>query len=497
LTQAHQPPLVGSGPAQLERHRAERLGVTALRGRLRAAIPHSLDGLATLGALLVSILVGTQVVSRPGVAFVPVAALAAAVLMVDSRARIGLVLFGGLFLLQTTAGLDAKKLAFLAGAGVAVLGAFINVQRLRGTSSYRLARPLFGASLAVIALIAISLPIAHANGVPDKDWIRDVAPYLLFASAPIFALDAQAAIGTRKLVRLLVLVGTVGAFAFAVEWLTRRGIAHLPISRIAAATLFVPAALFSYAMSSVLQRSARRTHWLLVAGGVFALVIVTSNRSTLALVVVPLAIAFGARRQLTPRAVRLLVLAPLAGVVALALALSVIVTIGTDPTVLEKRLEIFHSTGNAEKDASYKDRLTETRVAWDTFKANPVAGAGPGTQFEWKPEGLPLRSSSILDTPATFPAKFGLLGFAAALLVVANYWFFIRSLGLRGPPTVAGLALAGYLAVTAVLAVLENPLEDKGLSFGLILLLALVFREAKEEPSLRESVALATNASRG
>ena len=468
-----------------------------MRGRLRAAMPHSVDGLAVLGSLLVSILVGTQVVSRPAIAFVPVAALAAAVLIVDPRARIGLVLFGGLFLLQTTAGLDAKKLAFLAGAGVAVLGAFINVQRLRGTASYRLARPLIGASLVVTALVAISLPVAHTNGVPDNQWLRDVAPYLLFASAPILAIDAQAAIGTKKLVRLLVFVGTLGAVAFAVQWLTRRGIAHLPISRIAAATLFVPAALFAYAMSSALQRSARRTHWLLIAGCVFALVIVTSNRSTLALVVVPVAIAFGARRQLTPRAMRLLVLAPLAAVLALALALSVIVTIGADPTVLEKRLAIFHSTGNAETDASYKDRLTEAGVAWDTFKENPVAGAGPGTQFEWKPQGLPIRSSSILDTPATFPAKFGLLGFAAALLVVANYWSFIKSLGRRGPPTVAGLALVGYLAVTALLAVLENPLEDKGLSFGLMLLLALVFREAAEARTLSERDALASRASRG
>ena len=93
------------------------MGVTALPGRLRAAIPLSLDGLATLGALMVSILVGTQVVSRPGIAFLPVAALAAALLMVDSRARIGLVLFGGLFLLQTTAGLEGKKLAFLVQLG--------------------------------------------------------------------------------------------------------------------------------------------------------------------------------------------------------------------------------------------------------------------------------------------------------------------------------------------------------------------------------------------
>jgi O-antigen ligase len=453
----------------------------------------SMSVLLVFGLLAMSVVAGTLVVSEPTVALLPVAALAASYMMVDARARIAFVLFGGLFLLQTTAGLESKKLAFLAGVGVAVLGAFVTVQRRRGTRSYLLARPLLAASLAVVALIAVSFPVAYTNGIPPKEWLRAVAPYLLFASVPIFALDAQAAIGMRKLVRLLVVVGTLGAVAFAVGWLNRRGIAHLPISRLAASTLFVPAALFSYAMSSALQRSARRTQWLLLAGCVLALLIATSTRSSLALVVAPLAIAFGARRQLTPRSVRLFLLAPLAAALTLAVAGSVIITAGADTSVLHKRIETFESTGNAEKDSSYTDRLTQAGVAWDAFTANPLAGAGAGTAFEWKPQGLPTRSSPILDTPVTFPAKFGLLGLAVAFLVIANYWSFTRSLARRGEPRVAQLALVGYLAVVAVLAVLADPLEDKGLSLGLILLLALVLREAETEPTPRESAGLASD----
>jgi hypothetical protein len=84
----------------------------------------------------------------------------------------------------------------------------------------------------------------------------------------------------------------------------------------------------------------------------------------------------------------------------------------------------------------------------------------------------------------TFPAKFGLLGLAAVLLLVGKYWSFTRILARRREPTVAQLALVGYLAVVASSAILNNPLEDKGLSFGLILVLALVLGEAKAEPSL-------------
>jgi hypothetical protein len=456
--------------------------VTALVGRLRAT-REPLGVLAAFAASMLSILAGTLLVSKPNFALLPIAALVAALVMVDARARLAVVLFGGLFLLQTTGGLDGKKLAFLVGVGVAFVGAFLNVQTLRETAAYRLARPLFAASIILVALACVSVLVAHMNGIPPKSSLRDLAPYLLFASAPVFALDAQAAMKSTTLLRLLIAVGTLGAIAFAVQWLERRGIAYLAVSHIAVASLFVPAALFSYAMSSALQRSARRTQWLLLAACVFALLISTSTRATIALLLAPLAIAFGARQHRTGRSVRLLALGPLVLVLTVALAQGVILTTGANQDVLSRRLAIFRSSGDVEKDASYKDRLTQTGVAWSMFKTNTLYGSGAGTEFEWKPQGLPPRSSFILDTPVTFPAKFGLLGLVAAILVVGKYWSFTRALGRRAKPTVAQLALVGYLAVAAGLAILNNPLEDKGLSFGMILILALVLGEA--EPGSR------------
>jgi hypothetical protein len=199
------------------------------------------------------------------------------------------------------------------------------------------------------------------NGIPPENWLRDIAPYLLFASAPVFALDAQAAIGSRSLLRLPVAVGTLGTIAFAVQWLGRRGIAHLPISRIGVATLFVPAALFSYAISSVLSGTARRTWWLLLAVWILAMALATSNRSTLALVIAPFAIAFCARRHLTARTVRLFILAPVAVVLTLAVAESVIIATGANQEVLQKRLAIFKST---ETSRRMQATTTASRSQW-------------------------------------------------------------------------------------------------------------------------------------
>jgi hypothetical protein len=428
--------------------------------------------------MLLSVAVGTLLVSRPLLALLPLAALATVLLLVDGRARAAFLLFGGMFLLQTPTGLDTNKLAFLAGALVAFIGAFLRVQGLRHTPAYRLAEPLLTASLALAALAALSVPVAYLNGIPQKDWLRDIDPYLLLAAAPVFALDAQAAFSRKALVKLLVAVGTLGALSFAVLWLQRRGIAHLPVDRLAVATLFVPAALFAYAMSAGLQGAVARIRWFLLAAFVFAMLISTSTRSTLALIAAPFAIAFGVRRNLTARSIRLALIGPLAVGLTLAIAQTVIMVSGSDEDALSRRIEIIKSTGSETGDASYSDRQTQTRVAWETFEENELVGAGAGASFEWKPQGLPLTSSATLDTPLTFPAKFGLVGLAVLLLIAGAYWVFIRNLG-RGVSTVAHLALIGYLAVAVLLAILGNPFEDKGLSFGLILVLALALKEAQ------------------
>ena len=94
------------------------------------------------------------------------------------------------------------------------------------------------------------------------------------------------------------------AIAFAVTWLERRSIATVGFdaARLGLASIYVPAALFAYGIAVTLHEGARRAKWLFLAGLVLALLVATGTRATLVLLVVPLAIAFGARRQLAPRA---------------------------------------------------------------------------------------------------------------------------------------------------------------------------------------------------
>jgi hypothetical protein len=92
-------------------------------------------------------------------------------------------------------------------------------------------------------------------------------------------------------------------------------------------------------------------------------------------------------------------------------------------------------------------------------------------------------SDFTLDTPMTFPAKFGALGLLVLLCLVAKFFVFARGLGRDRPPTVAYLTLLGYLLVVAALGFLAPPFEDKGLSCGLLLILSLALAEAIRPPA--------------
>jgi len=183
-----------------------------------------------VAVVVVSAATGAALAIEPLLALLPIAALVSALLLVSGRARIIFVVFGGLLIFQREQGLDTSKMAFLLLFAVAFVGAFHNLRTMRNTRAFRLARPLLAASTAFAALVALSGVVAYNNGIPlGGAWLRDVAPYLLFVSAPIFALDAQASLSRRALVALLVGAGTVGAISFAVSWLERRGITVGPI----------------------------------------------------------------------------------------------------------------------------------------------------------------------------------------------------------------------------------------------------------------------------
>jgi O-antigen ligase len=447
-------------------------------GRARWGVP--LAPLGVIAVFALSIATGIALVGQPVFAALPVAALFGLLLLVDGRARLALVVFGGTLFLQRSAGLDASKLGLLGAFVVAFAGALFNIRRFRRTISYELTSPLLRLSTIFAAVVVLSMFAAHLRGTPLSDILRDATPYLLFASAPVFALDAQAVLGSKGLVRLLVGAGLLGALSFALVWLQRRGLAYLSLPRLGVASLFVPAALFALAMSTALQADRRRARWLTIAAVLLALLGTTGTRTTLALLLAPLAIVVASRRKRATRTMRLALLAPISILLALLFALVVVEFTHANTTFLQKRISLLALSGNSRSDASYNDRLNEGKAAWSVFRSHPVFGVGPGYAFEYTPQGSQVPNVGFqLDTPLTFPAKFGIIGLLLVAYVVLKLWSLLRTTA-RLAPDIPHLALAGYLGVVAAMSFLSPPFEDKGFSYGLILTLALVLKSVRE-----------------
>jgi hypothetical protein len=274
-------------------------------------------------------------------------------------------------------------------------------------------------------------------------------------------------------------------------WLNRHGLAALPFARVGVASLFVSAALFSFAMSNALQANARRPRWLLLAAVLIALLIATGTRTAFVLLVAPLAIVIASRRDLATRSFRLALLAPIVLIVALAFGVAVVELTHADTTALQKRVSLLKSSGNSQFDASYNDRIKEGRAAWSAFESSPVFGVGPGYSFTWLPQGAQKPVSGfVLDTPLTFPAKFGIAGLLLFVFVLAKFWSFLRTMA-RLSPGISHLALSGYLAFVGGMCFFAPPFEDKGFSYGLILALALALSSFRD--SSRRRVATATD----
>jgi O-antigen ligase len=444
----------------------------------RVGAPVAGDAIALAASAVVAAAIGAAVATKPVAAVIPAALLGAVLLLVDGRARLLFLVFGGLLTLQSSETLGATKLAYLAGIAVSTAGAVFALSRSTDRFRRGPAMPLLRASVAIFALISISLLIALNHGVSRTDWLRDVAPYALFALAPIFALDAQSAFSRTALVRLLVCAGALATLSFSTYWLQQRNIANLPFSSFALSSFFVPAALAAYAMGAALHSSRGRVRWLTAAALAFSLLVVTGTRSTLLMGLIPIVVAVGARRYLSARFFRLVLIVPLALLLSAAAAYSVVEITDASTSMISERVSILKGTGTSE-DASYRDRQAQTAVAIDVFSADPIFGAGPGTYFNWTVSNGEKRSAFLLDTPMTLPAKFGIVGLAVVAFVLVSYGSFLRSMFRFNHPRPETLAFTAYAVVGIANSFLTNPLEDKGWTLGLLLLLPLVLQGAR------------------
>jgi hypothetical protein len=81
--------------------------------------------------------------------------------------------------------------------------------------------------------------------------------------------------------------------------------------------------------------------------------------------------------------------------------------------------------------------------------------------------------SFSIDTALSIPAKFGIAGIAAVSIWLVGYLSVLRNLARTPQIIVIRGALIGLLVGAVLWSPLGSPFEDKGFSYGLLLLLSL------------------------
>jgi O-antigen ligase len=395
------------------------------------------------------------------------------------RARILVLTFGGLLAFQSSSGVSLLKSTYLGVAFIALLAAIIRLIDLPDRRAIGLMKPMVVTSSVFAGVVVLSLAVAMGEGTLFSDWLRDAAPYFLFSTVPIFALDLSTGVSRRYLVSVLIAVGVLAALSWAIEWAgsDRRNYFQLPISHLLLPSSLLAAALVCFSASRAITTGGRaRIRWVGLSGALIAvLALLTGTRSELVLLVVPLLVSLALPGQVVARALRVMVFTIVALGVALAVTFLVLQIMGSSPQVLVDRFGTLPQILiDPTQDASYRLRQVQVESAFAMFLSSPIIGVGPGHLFDWSGVGNgTVLSTFNVDTGMELPAKFGLLGVAALVAISGALFVVLKRLAVTIRGEASRAALVAFAMLGAISFVLGSTLEDKGFSFGLILLLAL------------------------
>ena len=440
---------------------------------------------SAIGLVALSAGVGIAIALSPTAALLPVAAAAVVLLLIDNRLRVPVVVIGGLVVLSTSADLGVSKIAYLVAVALAAFAATIRLQSLNQPANVQIiaSSVIFGFVVAASSLLAIY------QQTPLTDWLRDAAAYLLLGATPLFALDSQPDLDKRALTGLLILSGLLAGASFSIVFFATRHVEALPIAQLLAPSPELALALFCYACARAILSTRRRLAWAAIATVVLTMLILNGSRTYLALLVTPIAVVFLDRRDFLQKVKSGIGYSALGSALLLVGVSFGAYALSLDTSALAARFASSAGIFTNSIDYSLVDRQDAWRVALNEFLSDPLFGVGPGHPFVWhQTTGTIVRYN--IDTPMTFPAKFGLIGIAALALLFAQ----IIRLAWRAAEDREGVllraALISFLATTAMVGVLGDPLEDKGFSLGLVLLLSLIVRNSTESSSPRTIVSL-------
>jgi hypothetical protein len=442
----------------------------------------SLGVLAAAGACL--ILIGAMIAIAPWTSAIVFALITAVVIVFSPAAALTFFVVGGLVAFQSSNELDLTKFAYFGGAGLASVGAVGRmISKPVEPKLRKIRNGAVALSMALLVPVGLALTLAPTRPTPLIDVVRDAAPYMLVAIAPVVAFDAGTHVGRRSLVALTVSLTACSALLFASAWIARRDLADLAAGQVGLASFMLPAAGFAYSSAAILAGHRGRLRWSLLALAILGALLLTGTRSSVIMLAAPVVIVFAMPSGRGQRLTRLAAFA--IGGIALFVAVGpwLASTLGLDLGRLSERLgSALLLFGNPLTDRSYAERLVQTKLALDAWASSPIFGVGLGHRFEWVTTYGTSSSTFNIDTGLAYLAKFGVAGVLLLAGAAAVGFKLVRSVVKARRSTIPVLALTGWISIAAVWIPFAVPLEDKGFALALALIGALVIRGSNAIP---------------
>ena len=377
----------------------------------------------------------------------------------NSKARLFVLVFGAIFVFQSSSGLSPAKLAYL---GVLLLSLGVAVP----VGNSRLARTGFGVAV-VLALLAL---LSAVRGNDPINVIRDASNYFLLIAAAPLAYHFGRRLSERTLMRFTVAAGLTGAYALTANWTKIRGLGGALPSAGASSNV-----LFMLGFSVVIARaftSAKSGRWWALAAILMAAGLATGSRGMLFLVLAPITVAVwlrplkaGSARRLARKALRsAVIVTPICFVVAIVAVSALSIDVGA---AFDRILSVTH-LGQGSANASLVERQLQQDLALSAFRQSPLVGSGPGTIWlKYHPTSNTYTASFNLDTSFVLLGKWGIVGSLAILILLWRWWRLLRP--NRSVPDVWGLIVIGFVPVFLAQSALSSGVEDRGLPLTLIL----------------------------
>lgn len=411
--------------------------------------------------------------------------------IVSSHVRLVVLTFGGLLAFQSSVGVGLLKSTYLVVVFTALLAAMFTVGSLPDRRAINLMKPMLVTTALFAAVVALSLAVAIVEGTPLADWLRDASPYFLFCSVPIFALDFSSHVSRRYLISVLIAVGVLAALSGAIDWAgTRRQYFQFAISHLLLPSGLLATALVCFSTSRALTSAgAVRAVWAAFTGAVLALVaLLTGTRSfSVVLLLVPLMVSVALPGGVIARLLQVSVFTVLMLAAGLGATFFALQVTGSNPQSLVDRFAtVAQFLSSPTQDPSYQLRQQEFDSAMRLFQSSPLVGTGPGHLFDWASITGEVVTTFNIDTGMEVPAKFGLVGVAALLAIGVALFVVLKKMALTVRARASTAAVSAFATVGAIWLLFGSPLEDKGFSYGMILLLALALADCRDPiPILR------------